>query len=192
MPRIYFITHPEVRFDWTIPVPQWDLSDKGRARLEVLARQPWVKTLDHLFASTEQKAVTTARRLSEICRPKPVFMPDLGEIDRSRAGTLSPEEYSRVTDAFFAHPDQSANHWERAVDAQARIVNAVQTIIERAAPTAIIAIVSHGGVGTLLLCHLKKIPIARKEDQPSQGHYFQFDTTGKIAHAWKPIDDLTT
>ncbi|MFC0389117.1 histidine phosphatase family protein [Muricoccus vinaceus] len=32
-----------------------------------------------------------------------------------------------------------------------------------------IAIVSHGGVGALLLCHLKGVPISRAEDQPGAG-----------------------
>ena len=29
-----------------------------------------------------------------------------------------------------------------------------------------IVVVSHGGVGTLLLCHLKGVPISRTEEQP--------------------------
>ena len=45
----------------------------------------------------------------------------------------------------------------------------------RARPDGDVAIVSHGGVGTLLLCHLKGTAIHRAEDQPGQGHWFAFD-----------------
>ena len=38
-----------------------------------------------------------------------------------------------------------------------------------------VAIVSHGGVGTLLLCQLKGTAIHRAEDQPGHGHWFAFD-----------------
>ena len=69
MPQIAFITHPEVQFDWTIPVPEWDLSQTGRARLEHLAARPWTQALTHIFASTERKAITTAQPLAPSRQP---------------------------------------------------------------------------------------------------------------------------
>ena len=53
-----------------------------------------------------------------------------------------------------------------------------------------IAIISHGGVGTLLLCHLKAALSnpGRAEDQPGQGHYFVFDSTGRVTQGWERIE----
>ena len=39
-------------------------------------------------------------------------------------------------------------------------------------PAGSIAIVAHGGVGALLLCWLKNVPISRLEDRPGQGNFF--------------------
>ncbi len=53
-----------------------------------------------------------------------------------------------------------------------------------------IAIVSHGGVGTLLLCHLASWAIDRAHDQPGAGggNYFAFGEDRAVAHGWRPID----
>ena len=44
--------------------------------------------------------------------------------------------------------------WERAIDAQRRIVAAVEQVVLTAPKLGDVAIVSHEGVGTLLLCRL--------------------------------------
>jgi broad specificity phosphatase PhoE len=50
------------------------------------------------------------------------------------------------------------------------------------------AIVSHGGVGTLLLCHLSNLPISRDHDQPSQGHYWSYSMRAQsMLHGWQSI-----
>jgi broad specificity phosphatase PhoE len=50
-----------------------------------------------------------------------------------------------------------------------------------------VAIIAHGGVGTLLLCHLSGLPISRDQDQPptNGGNYFAFDQmTLRLIHGW--------
>ena len=191
MALVYFITHPEVQFDWNIPVPQWDLSKTGRTRLEKLVIQPWVRLLGHVFASPERKTVTAAERIVQMTGARLTYLPELVEIDRSATGALSPTEYDAVTHAFFANPETSARGWERALDAQNRIIAAIERTLKIARSASHIGIVSHGGVGTLLLCHLKGSPIRRSEDQPGQGHYFLFDSaTSQVEHGWRRIDEL--
>ena len=65
--------------------------------------------------------------------------------------------------------------WETAAAAQERIADAIETVLARSPAEGDVAIVSHGGVGTLLLCQLKGTAIHRAEDQPGQGHWFAFD-----------------
>jgi broad specificity phosphatase PhoE len=191
MSYAYFITHPEVSFDWAVPVPEWDLSELGRDRLEATTAQPWVRNLGKLFASPERKTITTAQRLAAASGAEIHYLPALAEIDRSAAGTLPPDEYNRVTKEFFAKPSNSARGWERAIHAQRRIVKAVNAILEDPALPATIAVISHGGVGTLLLCHLRGVPIRRSEDQPGQGHYFVFDCISQqVQHGWRRIDTI--
>jgi len=54
-----------------------------------------------------------------------------------------------------------------------------------------IAIVSHGGVGALLLCHMKGAPISRAHDQPGQGggNVFSFDVPSRrLLSGWRRIE----
>ena len=95
-----------------------------------------------------------------------------------------------MADAFFARPDESVRGWERAVDAQRRIVEAVGGAISMA-PDGNMAIVSHGGVGALLLCHLKHVSVSRAEDQPGQGggNVFSFEAaTRRLLSGWRRIE----
>ncbi len=96
-----------------------------------------------------------------------------------------------MADEFFARPEESVRGWERAADAQRRIVAAVQHAIALAPNAGDIAIVSHGGVGALLLCHLKGVPIARTEDQPGDGGgcVYSFDAASwRLLSGWRRIE----
>jgi len=146
-------------------------------------RQPWVKDLKAIYCSTEQKAIDGAEILASRLSLPFHQMEELGENDRSATGFLPPDEFERVADQFFASPQTSVRGWERAIDAQARIVRAVEQIPASDGP---IAIVSHGAVGTLLYCHLAGEPIARRWDQPPNGggNYFPFTLSPSRALAW--------
>jgi broad specificity phosphatase PhoE len=121
----------------------------------------------------------------------PMVHTALGENDRSATGYLPKPEFEAQANAFFARPGDSVGGWERAVDAQTRIVSAVRAVTAAAGPGDI-AIVSHDGVGALLLCHLLDRPISRASDQPpgNGGHFLAFDrATWAPLHGWRTIDD---
>lgn len=189
MSLIFFISHPEVTLDRRVPVPEWDLAPRGCERLAVLVGQPWLATVGALFSSTERKARTTAETIAAARELSVVAVAGLGEMDRSSTGMLEPEEFGQVVAAFFARPRERVRGWERAVDAQRRIVATVDRLLRQTEPGVNVAICSHGGVGALLLCHLKAVPIAQAEDQPGQGHYFVFCRSPRaVVHGWHPID----
>jgi broad specificity phosphatase PhoE len=188
---IYFITHPDVVIDPALPVPQWPLSARGRRRMQRLLSQDWLSQVDAIYCSTEQKAIDGASILSNATGIPFHQVAALGENDRSATGYLPRAEFETVVEAFFARPRESMRGWERAEAAQARIVGAVEHLACTASGAGPIAVVSHGGVGTLLLCHLKGQPISRQEAQPgtSGGNYFLFQMPeGTLVHGWMPID----
>lgn len=187
MPTAFLVTHPEVVIDPLTPVPRWRLSERGIRRMRAFAGDPALQGLSAVWASTEAKAIEAAGLLAAGLGLPVAVHRGLGENDRSATGFLPPEEFEPVVDAFFAAPDRSVRGWERAVDAQARVVAAVEEILagHRAGDLALVA---HGGVGTLLLCHLLGEPISRSRDQPGQGHVFAFDmATRRVLHGWRPI-----
>lgn len=148
--------------------------------------QPWVRDVTAIYCSTEQKAIDGAEILAQHLGLRFTEIPELGENDRSATGFLPPDEFERVADQFFALPHESVRGWERAVDAQSRVVNAVEKIAQEDKTDGAIAIVAHGAVGTLLYCHLAGEPIDRRRDQPPNGggNYFRFTLSPRAAHFW--------
>ncbi len=188
----YFITHPEVAVDPSVPVPEWPLSAHGVRRVMLMLEQPWIVRVRAVFTSAERKALDAAYIVSGHLSLTPIVIADLGENDRSATGYLPKAEFEAVADDFFAHPYKSVRGWERAIDAQHRIVQAVDRVLAMAPAQGDIAMISHGGVGTLLLCHLKGIPISRREDQPNGGggNAFSFDvTTRRLLTGWHRIEE---
>ena len=117
----------------------------------------------------------------------------LHENDRSATGYLPPAEFQAMADRFFANPEQSVKGWERAVDAQSRIVAAVDDIAARHSTGGDLAIVAHGGVGALLLCALRGVAISRALDQPGNGggNFFIFESeTKSLVCGWSDISAL--
>ncbi len=187
MPTAFFITHPEVSVDPTMPVPAWRLSDRGVTRMRAFAGCAVLSGLTSIWSSSEAKAIEAAGLLAAGFGLPVQVDAHLGENDRSATGFLPPVDFERVADAFFANPHESVCGWERALDAQERVARAVFRILATH-HDGDIAFVSHGGVGTLLLCKLLNAPVSRSRDQPFQGHFFAFDLPGcKIIHEWQPI-----
>ena len=191
MPILHFITHPEVVIDPSVPVPDWPLSSEGVRRMGLALEQPWMSQLGSVFSSAERKATDAARLVADRFGLSPVVVPELGENDRSTTGYLPKVEFEATADLFFAHPEESVRGWERAVDAQRRISAAVERVIAEAPRSGDVAVVSHGGVGALLLCHLKGVPISRAEDQPGAGggcvYSFEMGTRDLLS-GWRPIE----
>ncbi len=187
MARLLVVTHPEVTVDPETPVTEWGLNARGRHRAETFAASVAKSGVSHIWASAERKARETADILAAP-RSLPVTIdPDLGENDRSATGFLPPPEFEAAADAFFAQPMDSFCGWERAIDAQSRILGATRRIAADHRGHDL-AIVTHGAVGTLLWCALMQSPIDRSHDQPGQGHYWTADLeTLRPLHGWRSI-----
>ncbi|MFG1287174.1 histidine phosphatase family protein [Xanthobacter versatilis] len=171
MTDFLYLTHPQVAVDPAVPVPRWGLSEVGRARTRAFAARADLSPYRRIVSSTEVKAMETAALLAEALGLAVEVAEGLEENDRSATGYLPEAQFQQMADAFFARPQESVAGWERAQDAQARIVAAVtRTLAElqdhRQVP---VLFVGHGGVGTLLLCHLAGYPISRIHDQPPVG-----------------------
>lgn len=105
---------------------------------------------------------------------------------------LPKDEFERTADAFFANPEQSIRGWERAVDAQSRVIAALHASVERC-PEGDIAVIAHGGVGALALCYVLGVPIDRKHDQPGGGggNVFAINLPDwSLLHGWSAMEDL--
>jgi broad specificity phosphatase PhoE len=189
-PLVRYLTHPQVQIDAAAPVPSWGLSALGRARVQALVEAAWLMGTTRIVSSSERKAVETAEPIAAALGLDVEISDALHENDRSATGVLPPDEFETVADAFFAYSDRSVRGWERAVDAQARIVGEAEKVLSRHHRGDVL-FVGHGAVGTLLLCHYSNCAIGRAHDQPGGGgHYFTIAMQGRqVLHPWRRMEE---
>lgn len=187
--RVRYLTHPEVEIDPAIPVGQWHLNARGRARAEAFAGAPHLAGTVAIYASREAKAIDTAAPIAATLSLTPILRADMGENDRTATGFLPGPEFETTADAFFANPDTAIRGWETARAAQARIVAAAEAALAEA-PDGDVLLIGHGAVGTLLYCHLAGLAISRAHDQPKGGgNVFAFERISRnILHPWLPME----
>lgn len=187
--RLRYLTHPQIAIEPAVPVPDWGLSAEGLARIRALAKAGWLAGITRIVASGERKAVQAAEVFAEALHLEVEQRDAMGENDRSSTGFLPPQEFEAVADAFFHDPEFSVRGWERALDAQRRIVRETEAVLSQPA-TGDILVIGHGAVGTLLFCHYAKLPIDRAHDQPAGGgHYFSLAVEGRrVLHPWRPME----
>jgi broad specificity phosphatase PhoE len=185
-----YVTHPQVRIESDVPVPRWGLSELGTGRARKAAESAWVKRLRRIVSSDEIKAIETAGILAAVAGVNVEIVHGMHENDRSATGFLPPPQFEEAANWFFAHPEESLKGWERAIDAQARIVSAVDAVLADHDPSEWIGFVGHGDVGTLLKCQLKGKPITRNQDQPAGGgNLFAFGLADRaLTCDWTPTE----
>lgn len=188
----YYLTHPQVEINADVPVPQWSLSAKGRSRLQAICDATWLRGVRRIVSSDERKAVETAAILGAAVDVEFEVGSGMGENDRSATGFLRPDAFEAAADEFFAKPEASRHGWERAVDAQRRIVAAVEAVLASHGRTSPVLFAGHGAVGTLLKCSIARRPISRKEDQPGGGgNIFAFGlATRRLLCEWTPMEEF--
>lgn len=186
-----YITHPQVKIDPNVAVPKWGLSEIGEARARKAAESSWARKLRRIISSDETKAIETAEILAATAGVAIEIRHGMHENDRSATGFLPPPEFEKAADWFFAHPQDSFRGWERAADAQQRIVSAFEAVLADHDPNEPIAFVGHGGVGTLLKCHLESRVIARDRDQPpGGGNLYCFSLADRrLSCDWTPMEN---
>ena len=194
--RALYVTHPQVRMDANVPVPLWGLSDEGRRRAEAFAASGVIPGGAMIFSSRERKALELAELLASAVGTLVLSDHLMGENDRSATGFLPPAMFEETADRFFAEPEQSVDGWERAIDAQARIVATVATALSSVPSGTPAVFCGHGAVGTLLKCHVAGRAINRAEDQGRTGgtggaNCFVFDLAARQLYCeWTRMEDF--
>lgn len=194
--RALYVTHPQVSIDPNVPVPLWGLSEEGRHRAEAFAARDIVPRGAMIFSSRERKALELAEIFAE--RAGTLVLCDhlMGENDRSATGFLPPVLFEATADRFFAEPEVSVSGWERAIDAQRRIVDTVRTALMSVPDATPAVFCGHGAVGTLLKCHIAGCTISRAEDQSRHAHTgggncYAFDLDPPLLAAqWTAMEDF--
>ncbi|WP_306028118.1 histidine phosphatase family protein [Stappia sp. MMSF_3263] len=188
-----YLTHPQVEIDPAVPVPDWGLSEAGFRRARAGALLPVFSGVRYIVSSAERKARQTAEILAGHLGLRVVVDELMHENDRSATGFLPPPEFEAVADRFFAAPDESVRGWETARAAQTRILGRVRAHLAGIPANETVLFVGHGGVGTLLKCHVGGFAIDRRHDQPPGGGgcFFMFSRAALDERSAKGLDWLS-
>lgn len=151
--RLFLIRHAPVELDLAVPSERWTLSAEGRELAERLAALPILADLQAVWSSPEPKAQATAQPLVHRHGTAFLIHPHLSELQRGPTNLPDHEAYEAAVRQTFANPATSSGGWERACDAQRRIITGVNEIAAQASGP--VAIVSHGLVLSLLVAHLR-------------------------------------
>ena len=108
----YFVTHPNIVINRDVPVPQWPLSEVGRARMKIALGQPWISHISAVYCSTEKQAIDGAEILGTHLSLGVYQVSDLGANERSSTGILPPHEFEPVADDLFLPPLPSVGSLE--------------------------------------------------------------------------------
>jgi broad specificity phosphatase PhoE len=182
-----YLTHPEVQVDPDVAVPDWLLTDLGRERAAKATVLPFAGEIAQVVSSAEKKAIETAKIFAARRNVFHRILPFLHENDRSATGFLPPAEFEATADTFFADPHKSVRGWERAIDAQNRVVTGIKSALRHIPEEHPVLFAGHGAVGTLLMCHLMATPIDRRHDQKRGGSWFRFDKTWLTTQAGRHL-----
>ena len=99
-----YITHPQVRIDPDVPVPQWGLSETGAARARRAAALPWARQLQRIVSSDETKAIETAEHFFREDAGRPAFIWTTGAwLIWDHLATQAPDKVHRL-EAAIARP----------------------------------------------------------------------------------------
>lgn len=147
------IRHAAVEIEPNIPAREWQLSANGRTLTRQLAPQLIPYRLNRIVTSTEPKAVETGQILADELGLSWQTAVNLHEHDRQGTPYFARhEDFVTAVSRFFTQPDKLVLGQETAVQARDRFVTAVTRLLT-AYPQENLAIVAHGTVITLYLCH---------------------------------------
>lgn len=165
---LYLIRHGETagdgvkRYKGSIDVP---LSPRGHAQAARLAAwmRTWTPALDAIYSSPLQRARDTARPLADAYGRDIATHPSFRERSFGEWEGMSFEEIRAAwPDAFTAWASDPLNHapvgGESTRAVRDRVVPAIEGIVARHAGERI-AVVAHGGVNRVVLCHALGAPM---------------------------------
>ncbi|MBI3740942.1 MAG: histidine phosphatase family protein [Chloroflexi bacterium] len=150
MPHLILIKHSLPEIIPNLPAREWHLSDEGRARCQILAKEIAMYSPRAIFSSVESKARETAQIVSAQLGVPFEIADDLHEHLRASVGYTSQAQFENSLRGFFAHPRKLVFGDETADAAHARFARAVNGI--RAAHlNETVGIVAHGTVIALFV-----------------------------------------
>jgi len=157
MPNLILVRHSISRQQPGVSAHEWDLTDEGRARCQVLAERLKNFQLEVIVTSPEPKAEQTAKALATQLGLPLETEADLQEHRRATATFFADEaEFRAKIHELLTKPDELIFGEETGTAAYQRFRAAIEAILARH-PAKTVAAVTHGTVMSLFVAQVAKI-----------------------------------
>jgi broad specificity phosphatase PhoE len=157
MRKLILVRHSETKIVPGIAANQWQLTEEGRARCQLLAERLLLYTPTVIVTSHEPKAIETGELVAEILKRPVVTAENLHEHDRSNETTFYGfETFRSIIASLFEKPHALVYGKETADEAHERFAGAVRDVVERY-PDGNLVIVTHATALTLFVSRLAGI-----------------------------------
>ncbi len=186
MTKLIVITHPAVIIDPLIPIDEWSLSEKGWKQVRQAFKLEFWTSVDVLYSSYELKAYSMAEKASKkfsIPFDSAHKIYDLGE---TRGRTfIPPDQFDQAVKEWYSDLDHNVNGWEPINTMSKRVSTCIDSLM-RKHKNRTVAVIAHGGSGTMIKCHVQGIVPSQNEDPHKvAGGYFVADwEEKKIIRDW--------
>ena len=154
MTHLILIRHSQTQQQKDMNSHQWQLTETGRERCQILAEQLRLHEIDRIFTSEEPKAQLTGQLVADVLHIPCETAPDLHETKRDSVGYFEHiAEFQAAVEAAMLEPDKLLFGEETFTDARTRLANQIDTLLQQY-PDETLALVSHGTVLALYLAQL--------------------------------------
>ncbi|SRR6266487_927755 len=138
------------------PAREWNLSDEGRARAQILTEKLKPYQPEVIISSIEPKAVQTAEIVAHFFGLQMQEYENLHEHDRSKTAYLARDAFEVMIQNFFDRPDELVFGNETANRSHQRFRDAIDSVLNQHKNQTVL-IVAHGTVISLFVSRLTGI-----------------------------------
>jgi len=139
------------------PAREWNLSDEGRTRAQILAEKLAPYQPEVIISSVEPKAVQTAEIVAHFLGLQMHMVENLHEHDRSKTAYLARDAFESMVREFFDKPNELIFGSETANQAHQRFREAMDSVLHQHKNQTVV-IVAHGTVISLFVSRLTGTP----------------------------------
>ena len=156
MRRLILIRHSQTKQQANVNSHDWQLTDEGRKRCQLLAEELRPYAIDRVITSEEPKAALTGQLVEEVLAVPCETAPNLHETKRETVGYFEREaDFKASVQAAMAEPDKLLFGEETFTAARERFSQQIETLLVLY-PGETLAVVTHGTVLSLYLAHLSE------------------------------------
>ncbi len=139
------------------PAREWNLSDEGRTRAQILAEKLKPYQPEVIISSIEPKAVQTAEVVAHFLGLQMQVYENFHEHDRSKTAYLARDVFESRVREFFDKPNELIFGNETANQSHQRFCDAVDSVLNQHKNQTVL-IVAHGTVISLFVSRLTGTP----------------------------------